>query len=110
MEVIGTGGVFVFDLRNAELGGGSSWALYDVLASYLTSGDKYRPQTGQYVIASGKTSLRGREQYSSAMTATGDIFSSPNNSGANGRRKRASSSPSCRSLQQPFDQHAGAHL
>ncbi|WP_236234006.1 cyanophycinase [Pseudomonas tohonis] len=87
MEVIGTGGVFVFDLRNAELGGGSNWALYDVLASYLTSGDKYRPQTGQYVIASGKTSLRGREQYSSAMTATGDIFSSPNNSGANGRRK-----------------------
>jgi cyanophycinase len=87
MEVIGTGGVFVFDLRNAELGSGSSWALYDVLASYLTNGDKYRPQSGQFVIASGKTSLRGREQYSSAMTATGDIFSSPNNSGANGRRK-----------------------
>ncbi|PYC28196.1 cyanophycinase [Aquipseudomonas alcaligenes] len=87
MEVIGTGGVFVFDLRNAERGTGSSWALYDVLASYLTSGDKFRPQSGQFVIGAGKTSLRGREQYSSAMTATGDIFSSPNNSGANGRRK-----------------------
>lgn len=87
MEVVGAGGVFVFDLRNSELGSGSTWALYDVLASYLTSGDKYRPQTGQFVIASAKTSLRGREQYSMAMTATGDIFSSPNNSGADGRRK-----------------------
>lgn len=87
MEVLGSGGVFVFDLRNTELGSGSSWELYDVLASYLTSGDKYRPQTGQFVIGAGKTSLRGREYYSSAMTATGDIFSSPNNSGANGRRK-----------------------
>ncbi|BAN49288.1 cyanophycinase [Metapseudomonas resinovorans] len=87
MEVIGTGGVFVFDLRNAELGGGSNWALYDVLASYLTNGDLYRPQSGQFVIANSKTSLRNREQYSSAMSTTGDIFSSPNNSGANGRKK-----------------------
>ena len=86
MEVIGSNGVFVFDLRNKERGTGSSYALYDVLASYLTAGDRYRPATQQFVIGTGKTSLRGSEYYSSAMTATGDIFSSPNNSGANGRR------------------------
>lgn len=86
MEVIGSNGVFVFDLRNKERGSGSSYALYDVLASYLTAGDRYRPATQQFVIGAGKTSLRGREYYSSAMTASGDIFSSPNNSGANGRR------------------------
>lgn len=87
MEVVGENGVFIFDLRNKERGTGSSYALYDVLGSYLTAGDRYRPVTGQFVIATGKTSLRGREAYSSAMTATGDIFSSPNNSGADGRRK-----------------------
>ena len=87
MEVIGENGVFIFDLRNKERGTGSSYALYDVLGSYLTAGDRYRPVTGQFVIASGKTSLRGRERYSAAMTVTTDIFSSPNNSGANGRRK-----------------------
>lgn len=86
MEVIGAGGVYVFDLRNAERGTGSSWALYDVLANYLTSGDRYRPQTGQFVIASGKTSLRGREAYNSAKTASGDIFSSPDNSISTGRK------------------------
>ncbi|MES2821348.1 MAG: cyanophycinase [Pseudomonadota bacterium] len=86
MEVIGAAGVFVFDLRNKERGTGSSYALYDVLGSYLSAGDRYRPATGQFVIASGKTSLRGRERYSSAMTATGDIFSSPNNSISTGRR------------------------
>src|SRR5690606_38584535 len=53
MEVIGSGGVFVFDLGHAERGTGSSWAIYDVLASYLTSGDRYRPQSGQFVIGSG---------------------------------------------------------
>ena len=57
-----------------------------MLSSYLTAGDRYRPVTGQFVIASGKTSLRGRERYSSAMTATSDIFSSPNNSTSAGRR------------------------
>nr|Q8KQN8.1 RecName: Full=Cyanophycinase; AltName: Full=Extracellular CGPase; Short=CPHEpa; AltName: Full=Extracellular cyanophycinase; Flags: Precursor [Pseudomonas anguilliseptica]AAL40891.1 extracellular cyanophycinase [Pseudomonas anguilliseptica] len=87
MEVIGENGVFIFDLRNKERGTGSTYALYDVLGSYLTAGDRYRPVTGQFVIASGKTSLRGRERYSAAMTVTTDIFSSPNNSGANGRRK-----------------------
>jgi cyanophycinase len=86
MQVIGAAGVFIFDLRNKERGTTSSYALYDVLGSYLTEGDRYRPATGQFVIASGKTSLRGREYYSTAMSATGDIFSSPNNSGANGRR------------------------
>lgn len=86
MEVLGSNGVFIFDLRNKQRGTGSSYALYDVLTSYLTAGDRYRPANQQFVIASGKTSLRGREYYSSAMTATGDIFSSPNNSGANGRR------------------------
>jgi cyanophycinase len=86
MEVIGSNGVFVFDLRNKVRGSGSSYALYDVLTSYLTAGDRYRPATQQYVIASGKTSLRGREYYSSATKATSDIFSSPNNSGPNGRR------------------------
>jgi cyanophycinase len=87
MEVIGENGVFIFDLRNKEHGTGSTYALYDVLGSYLTAGDRYRPATGQFVIATGKTSLRGREAYSSAMTATGDIFSSPNNSTTAGRRK-----------------------
>lgn len=87
MEVVGENGVFIFDLRNKERGTGSSYALYDVLGSYLTAGDRYRPATGQFVIATGKTSLRGREAYSSAMTATGDIFSSPNNSITAGRRK-----------------------
>ncbi len=86
MQVIGAAGVFIFDLRNKERGTGSSYALYDVLGSYLTEGDRYRPAAGQFVIASGKTSLRGREYYSTAMSATGDIFSSPNNSGADGRR------------------------
>ncbi|MBX9756050.1 MAG: cyanophycinase, partial [Pseudomonadaceae bacterium] len=86
MEVLGAGGVFVFDMRNAQRGTGSSWALYDVLANYLTSGDRYRPQTGQFVIASGKTSLRGREAYSTAKAATGDIFSSPDNSTSTGRK------------------------
>ena len=62
MEVIGENGVFIFDLRNKERGTGSSYALYDVLGSYLTAGDRYRPVTGQFVIASGKTSLRGRER------------------------------------------------
>lgn len=87
MEVVGENGVFIFDLRNKERGTGSSYTLYDVLGSYLTGGDRYRPATGQFVIATGKTSLRGREAYSSAMTATGDIFSSPNNSTTAGRRK-----------------------
>ncbi len=87
MEVVGENGVFIFDLRNKERGTGSSYALYDVLGSYLTAGDRYRPVTGQFVIASGKTSLRGRERYSSALTATTDIFSSPNNSTTAGRRK-----------------------
>ncbi|WP_339081502.1 cyanophycinase [Pseudomonas sp. TMP9] len=87
MEVIGAAGVFVFDLRNKERGTGSNYAVYDVLGSYLTAGDRYRPATGQFVIATGKTSLRGRERYSSAMTTSTDIFSSPDNSGTAGRRK-----------------------
>ena len=60
MEVLGSNGVFIFDLRNKQRGTGSSYALYDVLASYLTAGDRYRPANQQFVIASGKTSAHSK--------------------------------------------------
>jgi cyanophycinase len=85
MNVIGQNGVFIFDLSAATLGTGSSWSISGVKATYLTNGDAYNPSSKTPTVASFKTNLAGRELYATAVTPTRDIFSSPNNSGSNGR-------------------------
>ncbi|WP_269532969.1 cyanophycinase [Chitinimonas sp. BJYL2] len=82
MTAIGEGGVYLFDLRNKIVSTDSTTGrkkILDVLASYLTKGDTYAPYTEVFTKASNKTLLNGVEYYSSAMSATKDIFSSPNN-------------------------------
>ncbi len=86
MQVIGQNGVFIFDLGAASVGSGSYWSISGVKATYLTVGDRYNPLAKTASIDSRKTSLAGREYYDYALSPTRDIFSSPNNSGANGRR------------------------
>jgi cyanophycinase len=86
MEVVGQNGVSVFDLSAATVGAGTYWSISGVKASYLSSGDRYNPLTKTAAIDSRKTALAGREYYSYATSATGDIFSSPNNSTSSGRR------------------------
>ena len=86
MNVVGENGVFVFDLGQASTGSGSSWSIANVSATYLTAGDSYNPRSRRATIDSRKTALAGREYYDYAMSPTTDIFSSPNNSGSNGRR------------------------
>jgi len=79
MEVIGANGVFLFDLGTAVRGTSLDYSIYGVKASYLTPGDVYTPSTKTFTFASYKTNIAGKESYSTAMTPTTDIFSSPNN-------------------------------
>lgn len=87
MQVIGQSGVGVFDLSAATSGTGSSWSLLGVKATYLSQDDRFNPVTKTATIASWKTSLGGRERYSSAVSPTRDVFSSVNNLNAQGTRK-----------------------
>lgn len=87
MQVIGQGGVGIFDLAQATRGTGSPWSISGVKASYLTQDDRFNPATKTATIASWKSSLTGREYYSSAMRPTRDIFSSPTNRSAQGGRR-----------------------
>jgi cyanophycinase len=86
MQVIGQNGVFIFDLGVATRGTGTNWSISNVKTTYLTDGDAFNPNTKTPTVAGFKTALAGRELYSSATTPTRDVFSSPNNSGSNGRR------------------------
>lgn len=87
MQVIGQSGVGIFDLAAATRGSGTSWSLSGVKATYLTQDDRFNPITRTATIASWKTSLSGRERYSSALSPTRDVFSSVDNLNAQGTRK-----------------------
>lgn len=86
MTVLGTGGVTILDLNGATVGTGTSWSLSNVTAHYLTAGDAFNPATRAVGFAAGKTAMAGRETYSSPLSPTRDLFSSPNNSTSAGRR------------------------
>ncbi len=87
MEVLGQGGVSIFDLGAATVGTGTYWSISNVKETYLTVGDTFNPATKAATIASTKTALVGREAYSTAMSATRDVFSSPNNLNSAGTRR-----------------------
>lgn len=86
MTVLGTGGVTILDLNGATVGTGSSWSLSNLTAHYLTAGDTFNPATRAVGFAASKTAMAGRETYSSPLSPTRDLFSSPNNSTSAGRR------------------------
>lgn len=87
MQVLGQNGVLIFDLGQATVATGTYWSISGVKASYLTAGDSFNPGNKTATIATWKTSLTGREYYSTARTPTRDIFSSPNNLNSGGTRK-----------------------
>jgi cyanophycinase len=87
MQVLGQNGVLIFDLSQATVGSGTYWSISGVKATYLTAGDSFNPGTKTAAIASWKTSLAGREYYSTARTPSRDIFSSPDNLNSSGTRK-----------------------
>ena len=87
MGVLGTGGVSIFDLSSATVGTGTYWSISNVKMNYLTGGDSFTPSSKGVGIAACKTSLSGREQYSTARSPTRDIFSSANNVATTGGRK-----------------------
>ncbi|GCE14826.1 cyanophycinase [Tengunoibacter tsumagoiensis] len=86
LQVLGTGGVTIVDLSHATVGSGSDFTLTGARLSYLTPGDTYNFSTKTASIASWKSSLAGHEQYSTPMSPTDDIFSSPNNTASGGGR------------------------
>lgn len=87
MQVLGQNGVLIFDLGQATLSTSPSWSISGVKATYLTTGDSFTPSTRTATTATWKTSLTGREYYSSAKPPTRDIFSSPNNLNSSGTRR-----------------------
>ena len=86
IQVLGTGGVTIVDLSNASRGTGSDFTLSGARFTYLTTGDTYNLSSKSASIASWKSSLAGHEQYSTPMSPTDDIFSSPNNTDSSGNR------------------------
>jgi len=77
MDVIGSGGVFIFDLSKSHNETKVNWNLRDVKASYLTDGDSYIPHK-KCLFASWKTPMKGHENQKYAKSSR-DIFGSPDN-------------------------------
>lgn len=75
MEVIGQGGTFIFDLSRARPSKRTYWSIFGVAATYLTQEDRFNPLTKKATIAKWKSSLTGRERFTSVTPST-DIFSS----------------------------------
>jgi len=97
MKILGTDGVYIFDLRNSYPGNSIHWSIYNVTVNYITLEDIYDPHSKKIHFASWKTPLHGREPHIHA-NVTNDIFSSPNNSDNDGRRNPREFTKICVSL------------
>ncbi len=85
LEVLGEHGVFIFDLREAEVVAGPELRVTGVRSSYLTRGDRYDPLAWQVQFAADKQDIAGDEQYVEPLPPSDDILSSPNNQQDGGR-------------------------
>lgn len=76
--VIGESGVYFFDVSNAKVSDGSQYSVANVRVHYLTEGDSINMKDFSKVnFASYKKNIKGREQHDYPLSASYDIFSSP---------------------------------
>jgi cyanophycinase len=78
-EIIGSSGVYFFDLSNIHTSNNGNVFAENILVHYLTEGDAFDFKILKPVIQREKSSLKGHEIYSTTFSTCEDLFNSPDN-------------------------------